>query len=198
MALVGNDQATRPPEVLRSPRLDLALVGVAALRARARAPGPAPLALDSLVGYPVRDPDDVLHPDRSPLLRRIAQLDDDPDAHPWLLRVAVERTEGVAVGVTNFHAPPDPQGMVELGYSVVGRHRGRGYGTEMARAMWRFAANHPDVVVLRASVRPDNVASRSIIEAAGLIKVDEMLDPDDGLEWVYESPAATYRRRHPG
>ena len=87
--------------------------------------------------------------------------------------------------------------MVEIGYSVLPRHRGRGYATEIAMTMWRAAAPRADVRVLRATVRPDNEASLRIIRGAGLVHVGEQDDPEDGLELIYELSAADFLARHP-
>ena len=59
--------------------------------------------------------------------------------------------------------------------------------------MWSYAVTHPDVRVLVASVAPDNVASRAIVEGAGFGKVGEEIDDEDGLEYVYELAAADFR-----
>lgn len=174
-----------PPPVLSGPRLDLVLVTVEQLLARAEADGPVPL------GYP--DPDDVLHPDRSPLAFRVRQVRADPSVNPWLLRLAVHRDTGTIVGLVNFHDRPDPDGRLEIGYRVLPRHRRHGYAREMATTLWAYAAARPDVRTLVASVAPDNVASRAIVEGAGFVKVGEQDDPDDGPEWVYELPADRFR-----
>jgi len=175
------------PDVLRGPRLDLVLVTVEQLLSRApdHDGEPVPLAYD--------DPYDVLHPDRSPIAWRIPMVREDPSCNPWLIRLAVDRATGTIVGLGNFHAPPDGRGMVEIGYRVIPEHRRHGYGREMAETMWRAAAAHPDVRVLRASVSPDNAPSRAIVEGAGLVKVGEQWDDEDGLEWIYEAPASTFR-----
>jgi RimJ/RimL family protein N-acetyltransferase len=55
--------------------------------------------------------------------------------------------------------------------------------------MWKYAVAHPDVRVLRASVSPDNTASLAIVHAAGLVKVGEEWDDEDGLELVLEVAA---------
>ena len=136
-----------PPDVLHAPRLDLVLVTVEQLLARNESDGPVPLGYD--------DPDDVLNPGDSPLRWRVPQVLADPSVNPWLIRLAVERGTGVIVGQVNFHAPPDDNGMVEIGYRVNPAYRGRGYATEIARTMWDYAVAHPDVRVLRANVRPD-------------------------------------------
>jgi ribosomal-protein-alanine N-acetyltransferase len=169
------------PDVLHGPRLDLRLVTVEQLLARAASDGPVPLGVD--------DPDDVLHPDRSPLRYRVAQVTADPTENPWLLRLAIDRETGVLVGYGNFHARPDDRGMVEIGYTVLPAYRRQGYGREIAQTLWRYAAAHPDVHVLRASVAPDNEASLAIVRSAGLVQVDEQWDEEDGLELVLEVAA---------
>ena len=174
-----------PPDVLRGPRLDLVLVTVEQLLARAAADGPVPLGFD--------DPTDVLHPDCSPLGFRVPQVLADPSVNPWLVRLAVLRATQEIVGYVNFHAPPDEDGMVEIGYTVLPEHEGNGYATEAAAILWSYAAAHPDVRTLRATVAPDNAVSRHIVEAAGLVHVGEQIDEEDGLELVYELPAADYR-----
>ncbi len=175
------------PDLFQGPRLDLALVPVASLLARAASEGPVPLGCD--------DPHDVLHPEHSPLRRRVDQVRDDPDVNPWLIRVAVARDTGAAVGLANFHDRPDADGMVEIGYRVLPEHRRQGYGREIAAAMWDGVAGHPLVRTLRATVSPDNAASIAIIEGAGLVHVGEQWDDEDGLELVYEIAATDYAAR---
>ncbi len=176
-----------PPRVLRGPRLDLVLVTVEQLLSRAASDGPVPLGYD--------DPADVLHPDRSPLGYRVRQVTEDPSVNPWLLRLAVQRDTGAIVGLVNFHAPPDADGMVEIGYRVLPAYRRTGFAREMAHVMWAYAAQHPDVRVLRATFAPDNAGSRAIIEGAGFVHVGEQDDPEDGLELVYELPTPDYLPR---
>jgi RimJ/RimL family protein N-acetyltransferase len=166
------------PEVMAGPRLDLVLVTVEQLLSRDGTSEPVPLA------YP--DPDDVLAPDDSPIGFRIPQVRADPSVNPWLIRLAVLRETGEIVGLVNFHDRPDADGVVEIGYRVIPRFRRQGYAREMAEVMWRAAAAHPAVRRLRATVAPDNAASRTIISGAGFTHVGEQIDPDDGLELVYE------------
>jgi len=176
---VSDDAA--PPDVIAGPRLDLVLVTVDQLLARAASEGPVALGYD--------DPDDVLHPERSPLLFRVRQVSDDPSVNPWLLRLAVDRATGTIVGLVNFHDRPDAEGRLEIGYRVLPAYRRRGYAREMATTMWSYAATHPGVRTLVASVAPDNAPSRAIVEGAGFVHVGEQDDPEDGLERVYELPA---------
>ena len=176
-----------PPPVLSGPRLDLVLVTVEQLLARAEADGPVELGYD--------DPHDVLGPADSPLRHRVPQVLADPTVNPWLVRLAVVRETREIVGLVNFHAPPDADGMVEIGYRVLPEHRRHGYAREMAQTMWAYAASHPAVRVLRATFTPDNDGSRAIIEGAGLVQVGEQIDDEDGLELVYEMSADEFASR---
>ena len=122
------------------------------------------------------------------LALRAAQLEESPGTAPWLVRVIVERDTGAVVGYVNFHAPPDAEGMVEIGYQVVPEARRRGYATEAASAMWAWAGER-GAQTLRASIRPDNEPSLALVQRAGFVHVGEEVDEIDGLELVYERRA---------
>ena len=177
----------KPPPVLIGHRVNLVLVTVAQLLSREGQGTPVPL--------PFPDPYDVLHPDRSPLLYRIAQVKANPEVNPWLLRLAVSRESQQIVGLGNFHDAPDADGMIEIGYRVLPTHRRLGYGRDIAQTLWDFAAAQSEVRTLRASVSPGNKPSLRIIEGAGFVKVGEQDDDVDGLEYVYEITSADYRER---
>jgi ribosomal-protein-alanine N-acetyltransferase len=176
-----------PPAVLSGPRLDLHLVTVEQVLSRDGRHEPLAIAFD--------DPDDVLSPENSPLAYRIPQVQADPSVNPWLIRIAVDRETSTIIGLTNFHDRPDEDGVVEIGYRVTERFRRNGFGREMAQIMWDFAAEHPDVQILRASVSPNNVPSLAIIESAGFEHVGEQDDPDDGLEFIFDMSVADYRAK---
>jgi RimJ/RimL family protein N-acetyltransferase len=176
------------PEVLAGPRLDLVLLSVEQLLSRDGKHVPVPLAWD--------DPSDVLNPETAPIGFRIPQVLANPDVNPWLIRLAVLRgIPGVIVGLGNFHDAPDARGMVEIGYRVLPPFRRRGFGGEIANTMWGYAAQHPDVRWLRATVSPDNEPSLAIIRQAGFAHVGEQHDPEDGPELIFEIAAEDYRRR---
>ena len=92
-------------------------------------------------------------------------------------------------GTINFHGSPDERGMVEVGYVLLPRFRGRGYAIEAVRALLAWAGRDTRVTVFRASVSPDNERSLHLIGKLGFVRVGEQMDPDDGLELVFELPA---------
>ena len=120
---------------------------------------------------------------------RLADIAADPAAAAWVARAAVAEPEGVVVGHAGFHGPPDAEGVVEVAYSVDPAHRRKGYAKAMLRALLERADADPAVTAVRASIRPDNVASRATIAGSGFKKVGEQWDPEDGLEDVYLRPA---------
>lgn len=128
--------------------------------------------------------DSTFDGDEHVLARRHAQLTANPAEEPLLYRLAVLNGTRQVVGRVGFHAPPNSDGMVEIGYSVAASFRRQGFAVEMARALIAWGASHGCTYCL-ASVRPDNMASLATIAAMGFVKVGEQLDEIDGLEWVH-------------
>ena len=116
---------------------------------------------------------------------RLDQVRADPAAQDWVVRAVVVEPEGV-VGHAGFHGPPDADGAVEVGYTVLPHLRGRGYATAALRALVADAAAAPGVRVVRASVSPDNAASLAVVRRVGFVHVGEQVDEEDGLELVHE------------
>ena len=149
--------------------LDAVLAGDAV---RARALASFPLTEHTFAG------------DRYVLELRQAQLRVDPAIEAWLYRVAVDRTTGQVVARIGFHAAPDADGTVEVGYSVQPEQQGRGLATEMATGLIAWARDRGARRVL-ASTAPTNLASQAVIAKLGFRRTGEQIDEIDGLEWVF-------------
>lgn len=121
--------------------------------------------------------------------RRTAQVAADPAHAAWITGAIWDDEIGAAVGRAGFHEPPDADGVVEVGYAVDPAYRRRGYARAALVALLDRAAREPDVRVVRASVRPDNVASYNLIAQYGFVKTGEQWDDEDGLEIIYETAA---------
>ena len=104
-------------------------------------------------------------------------LDREPDW--WVHQIVVVnslRTETV-VGEAGFHGPPDPDGVVEIGYEVVPGWRRRGVATRacglLLEQAWALGAR-----VVRAEAPPANVASRRVLRVNGFRPDPEGSGPD--------------------
>ena len=99
---------------------------------------------------------------------------------------------GTVVGDIGFHGPPDEAGRAEIGYSVVPGRRGRGYATEAAAALLRWAQAQPGVRQVVAGCDPGNAASATVLERAGLVRAGEAAgeaggETGDELRWHVEA-----------
>ncbi|WP_280670256.1 MULTISPECIES: GNAT family N-acetyltransferase [unclassified Kitasatospora] len=117
---------------------------------------------------------------------RLDQIAGDPGSARWVARAAVAEPDGVVVGYAGFHGPPDPAGMVEVGYSVAPDHRRRGYARAILAELLRWAAAESGVRTVRASISPDNTASLATIAGFGFVDAGEQWDELDGRELLFE------------
>jgi RimJ/RimL family protein N-acetyltransferase len=85
---------------------------------------------------------------------------------------AIEKASGDFIGWFSFR-PPDgaPPGVVALGYRLRCSAWGRGYATEAARALIRNGFTELGVQRVYATTYQDNLASRRVMEKAGLTLV---------------------------
>ncbi len=110
----------------------------------------------------------------------------------WGMYVLVRTEDGRALGALGFHAAPDEEGRVEIGYDLVEAARGRGYATEAVRALvgWTTerARERGDVRSLWAVVDRSNTASQAVVGRAGFRQADEEDGSDgaDGGQFAYE------------
>lgn len=118
--------------------------------------------------------------------RRSEQVDQDPASAAWVTGVIWDEDEQVAVGRAGYHGPPDPSGMVEIGYAVVPEYRRRGYARAALEALLQRAAREPAVRTVRVTISPDNTASYQLAAQYGFAEVGEQWDEEDGLEIIYE------------
>ncbi|WP_294568967.1 GNAT family N-acetyltransferase [uncultured Arthrobacter sp.] len=115
---------------------------------------------------------------------RSRQLLASPGDADWITRLIVDAA-GTAVGRAGFHGPPD-DGRVEVGYEVDPGHRRRGHARAALGILLGIADAEPGVSTVRASVRPDNLPSRRLVDSFGFRAVGRQWDEDDGWETVLE------------
>ncbi len=174
------------PAPIRSPRLVLPFLSVPEMERlieRDVAAVATPLAADLSERWLA---------EAEPLLRiRVAQLRDEPEQAPWILRAILLDGDPPhpAIGFINFHDGPRDRGWVEVGYTILPEWRRRGYAAEAVAALCGWAhRNGADR--FRASVSPANGPSLGLVAKLGFGWIGEQWDPDDGLELVFERTGA--------
>jgi hypothetical protein len=83
--------------------------------------------------------------------------------------VIIERDTATVVGDIGFIGPPGPDGLIEVGYSVIRERRRLGYATEAARAIIDWAHRQPGVRTVVAGCDKDNVPSIRTLETTRLL-----------------------------
>jgi len=121
--------------------------------------------------------------------RRSEQVTQDPASAAWVTGVIWDERERVAVGRAGYHGPPDPAGMVEIGYAVDPAYRRRGYARAALESLLERAAREPQVRTVRVTISPDNTASNALAAQYGFVEVGQQYDEEDGLEIIYEVAA---------
>lgn len=96
----------------------------------------------------------------------------------------------MTVGSYAFKGPPDAAGVVEVAYGTDPAHRGRGFATESAEALTRFAFASGLVRLVRAHTKPENAASMRVLDKCGFRLIGEVMDPEDGLVYRWERDQA--------
>jgi len=112
-------------------------------------------------------PDNWPGPDFADLFPVLAQqLAHKPDDACWI-RLIVHTTEHVLIGDVGCHGPPDENGVVEIGYSIVPPYHNLGYATEAAQDLIRWLWMQP-VSRITAGCDIDNAGSIRVLEKLGM------------------------------
>lgn len=117
----------------------------------------------------------------------IAQLRAAPFPDPWTHSFAIVlKTSGAVIGSCGYKGPPSSGLVVEIAYRVDADQQGRGYATEAAAALTRYALENPQVRLVCAHTRPEENASTRVLTKCSFRWVGEVNDPEDGLVWRWE------------
>jgi [ribosomal protein S5]-alanine N-acetyltransferase len=119
----------------------------------------------------------------------LALVDESNFIDPWIHGYSMlDRATGGVVGTCGFKGPPGEDGLVEIAYGVAPEHQGKGYATEAAAALVKYAIESGQVRAVRAHTLPKSSASVRVLTKCGFRQVGEVLDPDDGPVWRWETP----------
>jgi RimJ/RimL family protein N-acetyltransferase len=177
-----------PESQIETNRIRLPLIGVATLQA----------LFEGNIRAAQKTADFLIDED-CPLLgeywvgQRLKLIEADPSQHEWMYRAVVRKTDGQMVGHISFHhKAPDPTFAqystcgAELGYTIQTAYRRQGYAAESAAAMMAWARTK-GVLDFFLTINPENTASIALAAALGYVKIGEMADDVDGMEYLYRS-----------
>lgn len=101
-----------------------------------------------------------------------------PDLGPWLLE---RRADRAIIGMVSCARTADPSA-VSVGYDIASSCWGEGYATEALTAVVAHLLSVPAVWRVCAEAPAEHVASRRVMEKAGLRWVRDEVDEQDGHE----------------
>jgi uncharacterized protein (TIGR01244 family) len=131
--------------------------------------------------------DYILSDDVSPAYLAELRTATATKADPWMHGFAVVHTASrTVIGAGGFKGPPDAGGMVEIAYGIVPAYQGKGFATEVAQALIKYASASGRVRILRAHTLAAENASTTVLTKCGFTRVGEVEDPEDGLVWRWE------------
>jgi RimJ/RimL family protein N-acetyltransferase len=119
------------------------------------------------------------------------RLEEHPEAvgflgWSWLVRPEAGAPERrpLLIGGGGFKGPPDADGTIEIGYSIVEEYYGRGLATEAVGATLAWAFRDPRVRRVVAETLPNLRPSQRVLEKNGFVRTDEA--SSDPGSWRYE------------
>jgi RimJ/RimL family protein N-acetyltransferase len=115
------------------------------------------------------------------------RMAETPDELGWWVWLVSVRADTRAVGVCGLGGRPGNDGSVVLGYSVYPADEGRGYATEAAGALVRWALTQPGVKRVRATVPTWNLGSVAVARKLGMTEVRHEVHPEVGEVAIYET-----------
>jgi RimJ/RimL family protein N-acetyltransferase len=113
------------------------------------------------------------NPDIGDLAWHLAAIQADDRHLAWRMRAIVQRSSKMVVGSINLKGPPTAAGDVEIGWGLIEDVRGRGYATEAAAAVIKWAQEQSGVRSISATIPDDNYPSQRLAKRLGLSRTSE-------------------------
>lgn len=108
--------------------------------------------------------------DENSLRWSVEKLRANPDHcgfHIWYV-ILLEDERRKLVGLVAFKGPPDEQGTIEAGYSILERYQRKGIATEATRAIMQWAFEDPRVKQITAETFPELEASIKVMKGCAM------------------------------
>ncbi len=109
------------------------------------------------------------------------------DKLEWDGYFVVDTDTREVVGSCAFKGQPTEDGTVEIAYFTYPDFEGKGYATSMARKLIELATSCTTVKRVIAHTLPEVNASTRVLEKVAMSFVGEVIDPDDGRVWQWQT-----------
>jgi RimJ/RimL family protein N-acetyltransferase len=111
-----------------------------------------------------------------PLVRD--RLRTNPEELGWWTWLVVHRETRFALGAVGFGGPPNQEGEVVMGYATYPARTGKGYATEAAGALARWALTQPGVRRVCCTIPPWNEGALRVARKIGMRQVGTIWEED--------------------
>lgn len=98
---------------------------------------------------------------------KINKFKENPIENKWEGLIIHKETNTI-IGDMGFKGSPDEEGAINIGYSIVPDQRGKGYASEMGKALVQWGLSQPGVKKVVATCSPDNHPSIKVLQKIGL------------------------------
>jgi RimJ/RimL family protein N-acetyltransferase len=130
----------------------------------------------------------------------LEQLKQNPNLVGWLSWYWVLRREvtekGLLIGSGGFKGQPQPDGAIEIGYSILPQYQGRGYATEAVAGLLAWVFSYSEVTQAIAETPQENQASIRVLAKLGFnykghgpeastvrFELTQNRYPTEGMDW---------------
>jgi RimJ/RimL family protein N-acetyltransferase len=107
-----------------------------------------------------------------------------PGEPGWVQFSVVEQASDEIVGDVGMSPADDEPGVIKVGYTIDPRSQGRGYATEVVRALIDYAFETLGATTVRAYADADNLASIRVMEKVGLTFQERFEGEDEDGAWT--------------
>ena len=113
--------------------------------------------------------------ERAAIEYTLTLLTENPSQPDWWSYYIVLATKEnpVVAGIAGYKGPPDAEGTVEIGYSVLAEFQRQGIATEATRGLLQKAFAYPAVKKVLAETLPELAPSIGVLEKCGFTFIGE-------------------------
>lgn len=121
-----------------------------------------------------------------PLQYSLDKLTENEEEKNWWTYFPIYNLDNKLIGSGGYKGKPSNDGKVELGYEIAPNYRNRGLATEMTMGLIENAFSDKRVKSIIAHTLGHENPSTKVLQKCGFVKVEEIIDPDDGYIWKWE------------